>query len=288
GGYVSVAAVIAAKLRRRPTVLQEQNSIPGKSNRMLARFADEIHIHFTESRRFFKDRGKLRLSGNPVRIKIPEGNARRTLQKYRLFPDRKTVLILGGSQGARSLNNAFRNMLPHFRNDRSVQFVIQTGRNDYRAVLGSVRNSGARVVVKSFINNMEELYGVADLVVARAGAMTLAEIAACGIPSLLIPYPYAADDHQTANARALSDKEAAVMMADSDLSGDTLAEEIRKLLADDIKLRRMGTLVYALSRPNAAKHVAESIEALAGAAPESILNTPEDYDAENLKQQEAR
>jgi len=287
GGYVSVAAIVAARLGKVPVLLQEQNSVPGRANRFLARFAREVHIHFTESRRHFKDRGKLRLSGNPVRIRIPEGRALRTLQKYRLHADRKTVLVLGGSQGARSLNRAFCDALAHFRGDRSVQFIIQTGKQDYRKVLENVRHSGVRVVVKSFITNMEEVYGVAHLVVARAGAMTLAEIAACGLPSILVPYPHAADDHQTANARALADKDAAVMLPDKDLTGDSFAEAIRRMLSDDVQLRRMGTHAYALSRPDASRHIAEAVESLAGASPESVLNVPEDYDEAEIAREEA-
>ena len=280
GGYVSVAAVVAGKLHRKPVVLQEQNSIPGRANRIMSRFADQVHIHFTESRRHFSTRGKLRLSGNPVRINFPEGRALRTLQKYRLQPDRKTVLILGGSQGARNINNVFRDMLKHFRGDDSVQFIIQTGRGGYRPVLNSVRNSGVRVVVKSFINNMEEVYGMAHLAVARAGAMTLAELCACGLPSVLVPFPYAADDHQTANAMAMADKGAAVMMKDGELSGDALASEISRLLSDEVALSRMGSHAYQLSRPDAARHIAEAVEELAGGSPETVLSIPEEYDEE--------
>ena len=278
GGYVTVPGALAAKTSRVPLVLQEQNSIPGKANRLLSRWAAEVHIHFTESRRYFKDRGKLRLSGNPVRIRIPEGRGLKTLQKYRLHPERKTVLILGGSQGAHSLNQAFIDMLPHFRNDRDVQFVIQTGKQDYDLVLNSVRDSAVRVVVKSFLHQIEEIYGVTSLVLARAGAMTVSEISACGLASILVPYPHAADDHQTANARALSDKGAALLLRDQDVSGERLAQEIRKLLADPGHLREMGRFAYALSRPDAARRIAESVERLGGGAPEAVLNLPEEYD----------
>jgi UDP-N-acetylglucosamine--N-acetylmuramyl-(pentapeptide) pyrophosphoryl-undecaprenol N-acetylglucosamine transferase len=278
GGYVTVPGALAAKTSRVPLVLQEQNSVPGRANRLFSRWASEVHIHFTESRRYFKDRGKLRLSGNPVRIRIPEGRGLKTLQKYRLHPDRKTVLILGGSQGAHSLNQAFIDMLPHFRNDRDVQFVIQTGKQDYTLVLNSVRDSAVRVVVKSFLHQIEEIYGVTSLVLARAGAMTVSEISACGLPSILVPYPYAADDHQTANARALSDKGAAVLLRDADLSGERMAQEIRKLLAEPGRLREMGRFAYSLSRPDAARRIAESVERLGGGAPEAVLNLPEEDD----------
>lgn len=278
GGYVMVPGALAARMSRIPLVLQEQNSIPGRANRFLARFADEIHIHFTESRRYFKDRGKLRLSGNPVRSRIPEGRAHKTNQKYRLFGDRKTVLILGGSQGAHSLNLAFKDMLPHFRNDRTVQFVIQTGKDDYRMVLDSVRDSQVRVVVKSYLHQIDELYGVSHLVVARAGAMTISEVSAFGLPSILVPYPHAMDDHQTANARALSDKGAAVLVPDQDLTGDRLAQEIRALMGDPGKLREMAKYAFALSRPDASHRIAEAVERLGGGAPEGVLNLPEEYD----------
>lgn len=288
GGYVTVPGVLAAKTSRVPLVLQEQNSVPGKANRLLSRWATEIHIHFTESRRWFKDRGKLRLSGNPVRIHIPEGRGLKTLQKYRLHPERKTVLILGGSQGAHSLNQAFIDMLPHFRNDRDVQFVIQTGKQDYTLVLNSVRDSAVRVVVKSFLHQIEEIYGVTHLVLARAGAMTVSEISACGLPSILVPYPHAADDHQTANARALSDKGAAVLLKDQDLSGERMAQEIRKLLSEPGRLREMGRFAYSLSRPDAARRIAESVERLGGGAPEAVLNLPEEYDEMEEEEAEAK
>jgi UDP-N-acetylglucosamine--N-acetylmuramyl-(pentapeptide) pyrophosphoryl-undecaprenol N-acetylglucosamine transferase len=281
GGYVMVPGALAARASRIPIVLQEQNSIPGRANRFLARFADEIHIHFTESRRYFKDRGKLRLSGNPVRARIPEGRAHKTLQKFRLFGNRKTVLILGGSQGAHTLNLTFKDMLPHFRNDRTVQFVIQTGKDDYRMVLDSVRDSQVRVVVKSYIHQIDELYGVSHLVVGRAGAMTISEISAFGLPSILVPYPHAMDDHQTANACALSEKGAASLVLDQELTGDRLAQEIRTLMADPSKLREMGKYAFALSRPDAAHRIAEAVERLGGGAPEGVLNLPEEYDEED-------
>jgi UDP-N-acetylglucosamine--N-acetylmuramyl-(pentapeptide) pyrophosphoryl-undecaprenol N-acetylglucosamine transferase len=273
-----VPGVLAARRAGIPIVLQEQNSIPGRANRFLSRFAAEIHIHFTESRRYFKDRGKLRLSGNPVRIQLPEGRAAQTLQKFRLHLGRKTVLILGGSQGAHSINMAFKEMLPKFRNDSSVQFIIQTGREDYPMVLDSVKDSGVRVVVKSFLTDIEELYGISHLVVARAGAMTISEIAACGLPSILIPYPHAMDDHQTMNARALTDKGAAVLVTDSGLSGARLAEEIRNLLGSPKRLGEMGRYSFSLSRPEAAKRIAEAVERLGGGAPEGVLSLPEQYD----------
>lgn len=285
GGYVTVPAALAAASSRVPLVLQEQNSVPGRANRLLARFASEIHIHFTESRRYFKDRAKLRLSGNPVRIRIPEGRAHRTLQKYRLYPDRATVLFLGGSQGAHSINEAFREMLPLFRNDRTVQFVIQTGKNDYRTVLDSVRDAGVRVVVKSYVDQIDELYGVSDLVVARAGAMTLSELSACGLPSILVPYPHAMNDHQTSNAAALADKGAAVLLPDRELSGKRLSAEIRQLLADPSRLKEMGMYAFALSRPDAARRIAESLERLGGGAPEAVLNLPERYDPEESEEE---
>jgi UDP-N-acetylglucosamine--N-acetylmuramyl-(pentapeptide) pyrophosphoryl-undecaprenol N-acetylglucosamine transferase len=145
-------------------------------------------------------------------------------------------------------------------------------------VLDSVKDSGVRVVVKSFLNDIEELYGISHLVVARAGAMTISEIAACGLPSILVPYPHAMDDHQTMNARALTDKGAAVLVTDSSLSGARLAEEIRGLLASPKRLGEMGRYSFSLSRPEAAKRIAEAVERLGGGAPEGVLSLPEQYD----------
>lgn len=283
GGYVTVPAVLAAWRAKVPIVLQEQNSVPGRANRFLSRYAAEVHIHFAEARSHFKDRGKLRLSGNPVRIKMSEGRALRTLHRLRLYPGRSTVVILGGSQGAHSLNKAFLDSLNHFRGDRGVQFVIQTGQEDYKDVLEAVRVSGARVVVRPFFNHIEDIYGVAHLVVARAGAMTLSEIAVCGLPSILVPYPHAMDDHQTVNARGLAEKGAAVLLPDRELTGERLAAEINGLLADRKRMRSMAQNVFILSRPDAARRVAEAIERLGGGAPQSMLHLPEDYDSEEAQ-----
>jgi UDP-N-acetylglucosamine--N-acetylmuramyl-(pentapeptide) pyrophosphoryl-undecaprenol N-acetylglucosamine transferase len=284
---VTVPSALAARASRIPLLLQEQNSIPGRANRLLSRFASEVHIHFTESRRHFRDRGKLRLSGNPVRMRLPEGRAVKTRQKYRLYSDRKTILILGGSQGAHSINEAFRAMLPHFRHDRTVQFIIQTGKQDYPEVLNSVRDSGVRVVVKSFLHQIDEIYEVSHLVVARAGAMTLSEVAVCGLPSILIPYPHAMHDHQAANARALADKGASVIVPDHELDGERLAQAIRELLSDPVALRDMGRYAYGLSRPDASRHIAEAVERLGGGAPEAVLSLPEEYDLDDEVRVEA-
>ena len=280
GGYVMAPAVIAARRNKVPIVLQEQNSVPGRANKFLARYASEIHIHFSEARAYFKDRGKLRLSGNPVRVSMPEGRAHRTLQAFRLQSDRKTVVVLGGSLGARSLNEAFKEMLHHFRGDHSVQFVIQTGKADYDSVLNAVKDSQVRVVVKSFLKNMEEIYSIADLVVARSGAMTVSELSACGLPSILVPYPHAMNNHQRASAKALADKGAAVMLPDEDLSGKSLAIAVKQLLADPAKLRGMARNAYGLNRPHAAMRIAESVERVGGGAPQAVLHLPEEYDKE--------
>lgn len=282
GGYVMAPAVWAAKRAGVPVVLQEQNVVPGRANRFLARWASEVHIHFSEARRHFKDRGKLRLSGNPVRVRIPEGRAHRTLSRFRLHPERKTVVILGGSLGAHSLNMAFKEMMPQFRNDHGVQFLIQTGKEDYRTVLDSVKDSGVKVVVKDFLTHIEEIYGIADLVVARAGAMTVSELSACGLPSVLVPYPHAMNDHQKANASVLAEKGAAVMITEDELSGKSLALSIKQLLGDPAKLRDMAKASFGLSRPNAAQRIAESVERVGGGAPESALNLPSEYDREEV------
>jgi UDP-N-acetylglucosamine--N-acetylmuramyl-(pentapeptide) pyrophosphoryl-undecaprenol N-acetylglucosamine transferase len=124
------------------------------------------------------------------------------------------------------------------------------------------------------------VYGIAHLVVARAGAMTLSEIAVCGLPSILVPYPHAMDDHQTGNARTLAEKDAAVLLPDRELDGERLATEVRRLLSDSKRLRAMAQSVFILSRPDSARRLAEAVERLGGGAPQSVLHLPEDYDPE--------
>jgi UDP-N-acetylglucosamine--N-acetylmuramyl-(pentapeptide) pyrophosphoryl-undecaprenol N-acetylglucosamine transferase len=257
--------VLAGKFCRRPCVLLEQNSVPGRTNRLLARIADEVHLSFAESRRYFQRKDNLKLTGNPVREGIVRRDRVPVAERYGLALEKSTLLVFGGSRGARRLNQAVVDALPLLERVRKLQIIIQTGQDDYAWVKAELEKSRIRAVVAPFLSDIAEAYCLADLVLCRAGATTLAEITACGLPAVLVPYPHAADDHQLRNAEKLVAVGAAELVLDEELTGKRLARVVRRLVMNEHQLRRMAVRSRMVARPSAAERVASSIERLAGA-----------------------
>jgi len=264
GGYVSGAVAVAARLLRKPVILHEQNSVPGLTNRLLSRIAHEVHLGLPAARRHFPKRRHLRLSGSPIREAVLRGDPERGREEFDLDPGRATVLVLGGSQGARSINRASVAAIRALRRRRDLQFILQTGRRDHGWAQRRLRGLRDQVRIRSFIQNMGEAYAVADLIVARAGAMTLAELTACGKPSILVPFPHATHNHQEANARSLVDAGAASMILDRQLKGQLLASTIAKLIDTPRKLREMSHNALTLARPDAAEKIAAAVARFGG------------------------
>jgi UDP-N-acetylglucosamine--N-acetylmuramyl-(pentapeptide) pyrophosphoryl-undecaprenol N-acetylglucosamine transferase len=276
GGYVSGPVSVAAKLLGVPLLLQEQNSIPGLTNRWLARIADEVHLSFLEARRYFPRRDRLKVTGNPVRAYILEGEREPALREFHLDATRPTLFVFGGSLGAKRINAAAVDALRRLKGRVDVQCILQTGREEFEAVKQTVVSEQLPATVLPFVKKMHLAYAAADLVVCRAGAMTLAEIAVCGRPSILVPYPYAAHDHQRVNAANLADRGAAVVIEDGELTGERLAKEIAHLLSDRTQLSRMSANARLFARPDAAARLARSLVAWAegkanGGAPEPAM-----------------
>jgi UDP-N-acetylglucosamine--N-acetylmuramyl-(pentapeptide) pyrophosphoryl-undecaprenol N-acetylglucosamine transferase len=251
GGYASGPVVLAAWAMGYRTAIHEQNAFPGLSNRILGRVVDRAFISFAQSGRHFP-RQKSVLTGNPIRQRIrPE----------RIAPERNpeskfTLFIFGGSQGAHRLNLAMTEALVHLRDCRArLQMIHQTGDKDYPEVLETYRREGFAAEVHPFIHDMDRAYAAADLVLCRAGASTLFELMALGKPAILVPYPYAANDHQTLNARALVDAGAALMVSNGDLNGVRLSEMLGQLCEDPARLRKMGERASALAKPGAAETI---------------------------------
>jgi len=259
GGYVSAPVSMAAKLLGRPLLLQEQNSIPGLANRLLARVADEVHLSFLEARSWFPRRDRLKITGNPVRAQVLSGDREAGLREFKLQPGRPTVFVFGGSLGASRINEAVLDTLRRLKGRIDVQFIFQTGRADFDRVREAVEREALPATVLSFVRRIHMAYAAADLVVCRSGAMTLAEIAVCGLPAILVPYPHAAHNHQEINAANLVDRGAAVMILDSELTGERLAREIAHLLADRQTLSRMSANARLFARPDAATRLARSL-----------------------------
>ena len=260
GGYVSAPVALAAVVHRRPLLLQEQNSIPGIANRWLARIASEVHLSFIEARTYFKRKDNLKVSGNPVRAHILSGDRATGLKEFGLLAGKPTVFVFGGSRGAHRINEAALEAMRRLKGRVDVQFILQTGREDFEWARNLVEIEQLPARVMPFIRRIHMAYAAADLVVCRSGAMTLAEIAACGTPAILVPYPYAAHNHQVVNAGNLVDRGAAAMILDRELSGERLAQEIAHWLSDRQALSRMSANSRTFTRPDAAGKIVLSLE----------------------------
>jgi UDP-N-acetylglucosamine--N-acetylmuramyl-(pentapeptide) pyrophosphoryl-undecaprenol N-acetylglucosamine transferase len=255
GGYVAGPPVLAALLRGVPLVVMEPNAVPGFTNRHIARWVKKALISFEETRRFFPE-GRTELTGRPVREEF-FGLKPKTGGEF-------TVLITGGSQGSRTLNNAARQSWPLFRSaGPPVRFIHQTGAAMHESVKEDFERSGMTGEVTAFIGDMAEAFGQADLIVCRSGG-TVSELAAAGKPSLLIPFPFAADQHQQRNAEAFVRAGAARMFLDRDWTGERLFETVRELYNDREQLRAMSEAARKLARPGAARRAAEILVEAAG------------------------
>ena len=259
GGYVSAPVVVAAWLLRKPVLIQEQNSVPGLTNRWLAKLANEVHLAFSESRNYFNRKDHLRLTGNPVRRMILSGDRRQALARFGLSESVPTVFIFGGSRGARRINEAALDAMSRLKGQVDAQFILQTGKEDFAWAKGRAEELGLPATVVPYLTHIHEAYAAADLVVCRAGAMTLAEIAACGVPAILVPYPFAAYNHQEINAQNLAERGGAVLILDGDLTGERLATEVQRLVRDRQALIRMSTNARKFARPDAALRIARSL-----------------------------
>ncbi len=255
GGYASGPVVLMARLRGVPTAICEQNSIPGFTNKILGRVVRAVFLSFDESRRFFKDK-KVKLTGNPVR--------RELLQKLVDVPAASTganevvtILVSGGSQGAVAVNEVASAALIALAKETKLAIIHQTGVKDLEATTKRYADAGVAAETSAFIKDMAGTYARTDLVIGRAGATTVAELAIAGKPAVFIPYPTAADDHQTLNAREMADKGAALMFKQSELTPEKLADALRPLLADAAKRRAMSEAMRNLGKPRAAADVVD-------------------------------
>ena len=264
GGYASGPVLMSASLSGRPTAILEQNAHVGMTNRILARFVDRAYIAFEQTEQVFGKK-KSRLTGNPVRQEFVE-HARLAIADPEGFESRaRTVLVLGGSQGARKLNEDVPRALARAGiSGRDLEVVHQTGESMREEVEATYRELGIRAKVVTFIDEIARAYSNAALVVARAGATTLAELCAIGRPSILIPFPFAADDHQAKNAMALEEQRASICVRESDLDG--LGELIGGLLDDPAKRQAMARAARDHGRPDAAAAIVDDMMGRLGGA----------------------
>jgi len=254
GGYASGPVVLMARLRGVPTAICEQNSIPGLTNKILGRIVRRVFLAFVVSESYFKPK-KLAVVGNPVR---------RDLLANLLAPGEapaadaaRHVLVCGGSLGAVKVNELAADALIALARTRPLTIVHQTGSQGLDPTIARYRDAGVAADCRAFIKDMAAEYRRADVIVSRAGATTVAELAIAGKPAVFIPYPFAADNHQEINAREMAEAGAALMFRQADLTGATLADALEPLLADPERRARMGAAMKHLARPGAAAAVVD-------------------------------
>lgn len=262
GGFTAGPLLLQASRQKIPTLIHEQNAFPGKANRLLGKKVDRIAISFKEAGKYFPQE-KTVLCGNPVAeayFQIDRANLR---QKLNLSDQEKMILIMGGSQGAASINQSAIELMQHFKEATNITIIHLTGRNQYDQVMkmadqkGLLKNS--KMIIQGYHQHLYELLGAADLVVARSGAMSVAEIAAIGLPAIFVPYPMAAGNHQEFNARVVTDAGGGILIADSQLNGAILYEKVKALLNDQKGLEKMSLETKKMAIENASQRIYDEL-----------------------------
>ncbi len=263
GGYASGLPVMVAQRKKVPTLIQEQNSYPGLTTRKLAKKASLVCLSYEETAEYLETKRWV-ITGNPVRFTSQPPDRATARRLLNLPPDQPVVFVLGGSQGSTPLNNHFMGNWRRYTEDMGLGLLWQTGHKDFERLRKEV-DPAAPVLMLPFIDDMAAAYSAANLVISRAGAMTIAELSAMGRASLLVPLPSAAADHQTRNAQALRRKRAARLVPQKKLPSGALEEVVRGLFAEPAKLVDMGQRALALAKPEArysiVKHILEMAEA---------------------------
>ena len=258
GGFTSTAPVLAGRIRGIATFIHESNAVPGKANRLTARMVQAVMLGFKECAPFFP-KAHTEVTGTPVRTELVRLDRKLARRKLGLQEDLPTLLVMGGSQGASGINQALIKSLP-FLHGVPLQVIHLSGTRDERLVADNYRRESVPAYIAAFHHQMEEPYSAADLVVARAGAASLAEFASFSLPGILIPFPYATDDHQTRNAEIYARLEAAVLLQESELSGELLARKISELIQDRQRIEQMAANCSRLAPKDAAGRVATTME----------------------------
>jgi UDP-N-acetylglucosamine--N-acetylmuramyl-(pentapeptide) pyrophosphoryl-undecaprenol N-acetylglucosamine transferase len=259
GGFTSTAPILAARMKGLPCFVHESNTIPGRANRLASKFATSVLIGFEESRQRFPSANCIN-TGTPVRRNLGNPLERADAMKvFGLDPSRQTLLVTGGSQGASGINQLLFKSAPILAGS-GIQIIHLTGKNDDRLAAANYQRDDIPHYVAPFHHRMEEAYSASDLVISRAGASSLSEISKFGLPSILIPYPFATDDHQKANAEIYSQAGAAELVAEKEASPETFANLIATLLKDSDKRDKMSAMARKIAPGAAASNVADVME----------------------------
>ena len=253
GGYVAGPAIWAASVMGAKIILIEQNSYPGVTTRLLERYASEVHLSFQESKKYLRREKIHHFTGNPVRKNLGRMKKIEALRKFGLSGEKKTLLVLGGSLGAKTINEAMSESIKMLE-ENNVQVIWQTGKNYFEQFK---QMNSANIKVYDFIEDMNSAYSACDLLLARAGATTIAELLNLGIPAILVPSPNVAENHQYYNAKSLSDNEAAIMIEDKNLKKD-LPMFVLETINSENKLSSLKKKALQMAKPDAAKVIAQN------------------------------
>src|SRR5213082_1329373 len=258
GGFTSTAPVLAGRMRGVSTFIHESNAIPGKANRLTARMVRAVMLGFKECAPFFP-KARTEVTGTPIRTELKPLDRQVARQRLGLRGDLPTLLVMGGSQGASGINQAVIKSLP-FLQGLPLQVIHLAGARDERLVADNYQRENIPAHVAAFHHAMEAVYSAADFAIARSGAASLAELAAFSLPAILIPFPYAAEDHQSRNAEIFVRAGAALLLKESDLTAESLAQKIRELIEHPNQLRHLAEASARLAPKNAAALVVETME----------------------------
>lgn len=265
GGYVCGPVVLTASMLGIPTLIHEQNAFPGITNKILARYVDKICVTFEESKKYFKAKGQIVHTGLPIRQTILATTRQEGLEYFNIPPKSVNILVVGGSLGAQRLNQAVSSIYPFFIKHPEYHLIHVTGKTGYETHLEEVKKQGidldnvGNIIIKPYIYEMDKALAAADIIIGRAGASFLAEIMARGLPSILVPYPYAAENHQEHNARTLEKAKAARVILEKDLKGEVLFQNLEGLLLDKNELIRMAEASKLLGRPEALHRIVDEV-----------------------------
>ena len=260
GGFVCSPLIAAAHKEKVPILLHEQNAFPGRSNRLMSRYAKTVCTSFPGIEHFFNKKAKIVYTGNPIRGVFSEVDREKSRSKLSLSDDDFLILAMGGSLGARTVNESIVALAKRIT-DPKVRIILSVGKQRYKEVVEEAKNWPKNIEVFEYIQDPEVYLSACDLFIGRAGAITCAEVQACGAPSILIPYPYAAQDHQTYNARTFEKGEAGILIPDSEAI-EKLPDLAINLIGDKEKLQKMRENAKALAIYDASKRICDEVKAL--------------------------
>ena len=263
GGYVCGPLLLVAGLKKMPILLQEQNAVLGVTNRIVQRFANRIALGSAAAINGISgDTSRVTVTGNPVRLDFMKINRVEARKNLGISEQEKLIVITGGSRGAKNLNISSLELHQWIEKNENIRLLHATGGSQWKGFSKMLETHSLEIKsrqrqVVPYLENMPEVLRAADLIISRAGALALAEIALCGLPSILIPYPYAAEDHQTANARDFEQAGAAIVIPDKDLNGSKLLDEVVGIFNNVDRLQKMSSGALSLAKPEAASCIAD-------------------------------